>query len=74
MDCKQCIFWDKKQDIKLGGILIYDGEGIICAECGGFISPDEIGEGRDYEIVKVYNDWVDFSTYIIEETLDDDEG
>lgn len=58
---KQIKFRDIDNDETLCGILLDNG-GIICACCGGYVEPDD----PQFEIVKEYNHWVDFSFDIID--------
>lgn len=66
---KQIKFRDTESGLVHGGILLENG-GIICACCGGYIEEDDvgdIGDGSIAEIIEVYDDWIDFSEFIIEE-------
>ena len=60
---KQIKFYDIENDIVHGGILTDDGN-VICACCGGVIPSDEMDT---IEIMRVYDTWVDFSEFIIDE-------
>ena len=54
---KQVKFKDNEDNI-FGGILTDDGN-IICGECGGLLEPE------DFEIIEIYDFWVDLSDTII---------
>lgn len=58
-DCEGSIF---------GGIQLDNGN-VICGCCGSIYPLDEIGklsDGSEIEIIKTYEDWVDFSQEIID--------
>lgn len=59
MICKQVIF--READIDEArpfmGIRV-DNEGIICAECGGFLKTEDV------DIIEEYPDWIDFTEEI----------
>lgn len=59
MICKQVIFRevDIDEERPFMGIRV-DNEGIICAECGGFL------EMEDVDIIAEYPDWIDFTEEI----------
>lgn len=62
---KQVIFYDKENQTKVGGILTDDGD-IICGECGGIITADEIGgEDNDFIILNECGKWFDISEIIL---------
>lgn len=63
---KQVKFKDKENDVILGGILLDDGD-LVCACCGGLIPADELVTGEQFEIIEVYETWIDFSQFIIDE-------
>jgi hypothetical protein len=48
----------------LGGILFENGD-VLCACCGGIFPMEE--EYETFEIVNVYDNWIDFSENIIDE-------
>lgn len=54
---KQVKFKDNEDNI-FGGILTDDGC-VICGECGGLLEPE------DFEIIEIYDFWVDLSDIII---------
>ena len=62
---KQVKFYDKENDDELCGILTDDAD-IICGCCGSLIPSSEIGDDEDctYSILKIYDEWVDFSDFI----------
>lgn len=49
---------------EIGAIILENGDAILC-DCGDLISKDEIGNGKTYEIVEVYDYWVDLTEEII---------
>lgn len=62
---KQVMFYDKENEVNLGGILTDDGD-IICGDCGGIIPADEIGgEDDDFVILKEYENWTNLSETIL---------
>lgn len=65
MNFKQCKFKDLENDTILGGILNEDEKYIICGCCGGIIDLSE--EPSDYEIIKIYDNWLNISEEIIGE-------
>ena len=70
---KQCKLYDKENDAYLGGIAAIGEndaiEFVICACCGGTIEADEFfdDENSYFELVEIYENWVDFSEAIIED-------
>lgn len=65
----QVMFYDKANDMIHGGLLTDEGD-IICGCCGGIIPADEIGgEDNDYEIIKVYDFWVNLDETICGDDL-----
>ena len=60
----QVKFWDVETERYICGIAYRDE--IICGECGGIISIDELYEdvSDGIEVIKVYKSWVDFNEYI----------
>ncbi len=65
MSFKQCKFKDFENETILGGILNEDENYIICGCCGCIIDLKE--EPFDYEIIKVYDSWLNISEEIIGE-------
>ena len=65
MSFKQCKFKDFENETILGGILNEDENYIICDCCGGVIDLKE--EPFDYQIIKVYDSWLNNSEEIIGE-------
>lgn len=67
---KQVKFRDVENGFIHGGILLEDG-GVLCACCGGFIEPNDVGDIGDVnvriEILETYDTWIDFSEFIIDE-------
>lgn len=69
---KQCVIYDKANDMKHGGILLDNGD-VICGCCGGLIPADEIGgEEDDTVILKVFEYWVDLTGEICGDDLFED--
>lgn len=69
---KQCIIYDKANDMKHGGILLDNGD-VICGCCGGLIPADEIGgEEDDTVILKVFEHWIDLTEEICGDDLFED--
>lgn len=65
----QVMFYDKANDMVHGGLLTDEGD-IICGCCGGIIHANEIGgEDNDYEIIKVYDFWVNLDEEICGDDL-----
>ena len=64
---KQVKFLDTDNNEIHGGLLLDNGD-IICACCGGIIPADEIGPGEKSHaiILKIYENWIDFSEFIID--------
>lgn len=65
MSFKQCKFDDLENKVTLGGILNEEENYIICGCCGGVIDLTE--EPLNYEIIKVYDSWLNISEEIIGE-------
>lgn len=58
-------FYDKDTDEVLGGLLITLNGGerlVVCGCCGTIFDPDDESDG--IEILKIYDDWTDFSDTI----------
>ena len=64
---KQVAIRDNETGLIHGGILTDSGD-VICACCGGLIEKDELGTEDDSiaEIVKIYENWIDFSDSILD--------
>lgn len=64
---KQVKFFDTEDNDIHGGLLLDNGD-IVCACCGRIIPADEIGPGEKCQaiILKIYEDWADFSKFIID--------
>lgn len=72
MILKQCKIYDKESDTTLGGIAAFEEDKlqyIICACCGAILEADDFSddEDSDFELVEVYDNWIDFSENIIED-------
>lgn len=69
---KQCMIYDKANNVSHGGILLDNGD-VICGCCGGLIPADEIGgEKNDTVILKVFEHWIDLTAEICGDDLFDD--
>ena len=60
----QVKFWDVETERYICGIAYRDE--IICGECGGIISIDELYEDvpDGIEAIEIFDSWVDFNEYI----------
>ena len=61
---KQIKYRDIKNNVVCGGIRLDNGD-VICACCGSLIPVNKQNVEHDFELIKEYNDWVDFTTDII---------
>lgn len=65
---KQVIFYDKVNDERHGGILTDEGN-LICGCCGSVIPADEIGEEHDYQLLIIFDTWVNLDEEICGDVL-----
>ena len=65
---KQCKYYDMENDTIHGGIIDTDNNVLICACCGSIYPLSELDE-LDMVILKIYDEWVDFSDEIIAQSM-----
>ena len=61
---KQIRFWDAKEKVENGGILLDNGL-VICGCCGGEIPKEDQTEEKGFVLLETYKSWVDISDAII---------
>ena len=61
---KQVKFKDTDNNMTHGGILLDNGD-IICGCCGGLIPADEQDTDHGFELIEIYDYWVDIDEAII---------
>lgn len=61
---KQIKWHDIDNDLKVGGILLDNGD-VICACCGSLIPKEEQTKEDGFELLEVYDNWIDFTENII---------
>lgn len=63
MQINQVVIRDKTFDMTVGGIRLPSGD-VVCGHCGTLIKKSEFGQNGNFEILEVFETWIDLSPLI----------